>query len=420
MAASSFPRSFVLTLATIGLAARIAFGLGYWVNEMMTRDEIEYLSLARSLVAGQGYVYDEYVRTGPVEPFGRAPGYPVFLALVGGGDPASAGRVPASVKIAQALVGAIGVAVIALAAFRMAGRAPARAAAAIAALFPPLVWIAGFGYSESVFWPIGIALGLIVSHTLEQPRAAIGRWAFVSGMATGGAVMFRAATSPFVGILSVCLVWKRQGRALAAFWLGLVLMLAPWTIRNYVHHGRLVVIASDGGVTFWTGNNPLATGEGDMAANPNLKFAQQDLRANHSGLTEEQLEPVYYREAFGWIRAQPLDWAALMVKKVFYLVVPVGPSYTLHSRRYYAATVVSLGVLLPLAAVGFWRLGPRRARLTGMWLLAAAAVATCLVFFPQERFRIPVIDPALILGASGVWVSGLRSGGKVPAAEAAA
>jgi hypothetical protein len=40
-----------------------------------------------------------------------------------------------------------------------------------------------------------------------------------------------------------------------------------------------------------------------------------------------------------------------------------------------------------------------------MWLLAAAAVATCLVFFPQERFRIPVIDPTLILLASGLWAA---------------
>ena len=54
----------------------------------MNRDEIEYLSLARSLVAGHGYVYDEHVQKGPVEPFGRAPGYPVFLALTGGGESA--------------------------------------------------------------------------------------------------------------------------------------------------------------------------------------------------------------------------------------------------------------------------------------------------------------------------------------------
>jgi 4-amino-4-deoxy-L-arabinose transferase-like glycosyltransferase len=405
MAAGSFPRAFVLIAATIGLAARLAFGLGYWTHERMNRDEIEYLSLARSLVAGHGYVYDEHVQNGPIEPFGRAPGYPVFLALVGGGRASSADAVPASVKAAQSVMGALGVVLIAIAAFRMAGRRPAAAAAAIAAVFPPLVWIAGFAYSESAFWPIGLGLALIVSHTLEQPRATIGRWALLSGLATGGAVMFRAATSPFVGILSLWLIWKRQGLALAALWLGLLLVLTPWTIRNWHHYGRLVVIASDGGVTFWTGNNPLATGEGDMAANPHLKIAQRALQERYPGLSEEQLEPIYYRESLGWIRSHPLDWIGLMFKKAFYLVVPIGPSYTLHSVRYYATSVLSIGLLLPLALLGLWRLGPGRARLAGMWLLAAAAVATCLVFFPQERFRIPVIDPALILCASGVWLT---------------
>jgi hypothetical protein len=67
------------------------------------------------------------------------------------------------------------------------------------------------------------------------------------------------------------------------------------------------VIASDGGVTFWTGNNPLATGEGDMAANPHLKYANSNEGAA-SRLNEEQLEPVYYRESLDWIRSHPLDW----------------------------------------------------------------------------------------------------------------
>jgi len=34
--------------------------------------------------------------------------------------------------------------------------------------------------------------------------------------------------------------------------------------------------------------------------------------------------------------------------------------------------------------------------------LAVSAVAVCILFFPQERFRIPVIDPVLIVCAA-VW-----------------
>jgi 4-amino-4-deoxy-L-arabinose transferase-like glycosyltransferase len=419
MAAGSFPRSFVLAAAAVGLVARLLFGLGYWVGEPLNRDEVEYLSLARSLVAGHGYVYDEHVKKGPVEPFGRAPGYPVFLALVGGGDK-YVETVPASVKIAQAVAGAIGVVLIGVAAFRMAGRRPAMAAAAIAAIHPPLVWVSGYAYSEAVFWPAGLALALLASRTFEMPRQAIWKWALLLGVVTGAAILLRAATLLYVPLVGLWLLWKRQPVAIAAFAVGLAVVLGPWTARNVAHHGRFVIVASDGGVTFWTGNNPLATGEGDMAANPHLKFANLELRNRHPTLNEEQMEPVYYRESLTWIRQHPLDWAILMLKKVFYLVVPIGPSYTIHSPRYYAASVVSVGLMLPLAAFGFWRLGSRRGRLAGMWLLAGAAVATCLVFFPQERFRIPVLDPALILLASGAWLGPRKAAAGAAAGRTAA
>jgi 4-amino-4-deoxy-L-arabinose transferase-like glycosyltransferase len=409
MGGSSFPRAFVLAAAVVGLAARLAFGLGYWVNQELNRDELEYLSLARSLAAGHGLVYDEHVLKGPVEPFGRAPGYPVFLALTGGGA-GYVETVPATVKIAQSIAGAAGVVLIAIAAFRLGGRRPAMAAAAIAAVHPPLVWIAGYAFSEAVFWPVGLALALLASRTLDQPRATMWKWALLCGLLAGGATLLRAATLLFVPLAGGWFAWKRQPAALAAFALGLALVLGPWTARNVAHYGRFVIVASDGGVTFWTGNNALAIGEGDMAANPHLKIASQQLRARHPGVTEEQMEPVYFRESFTWMREHPGDWLVLMLKKVFYLVVPIGPSYTLHSPRYYVASVVSVVLLVPLAVLGLRRLGPRRGRLVGMWLLAAAAVATCLVFFPQERFRIPVLDPALILCASGMWLPAAAAG----------
>ena len=405
MGAGSFPRAFVLAAAAIGLAARLAFGLGYWVDEKLNRDEIEYMSLARSLASGHGYVYDEHVKNGPVQPFGRAPGYPVFLALVGGGVPESVDRVPVSVKIAQSIAGAIGVVLIAVAAFRLAGARSAKAAAAIAAIYPPLMWVAGYAYSESIFWPIGLGLALVMGRALDSPPQQMWKRAIVLGLFAGLSILVRAATLLFVPLSALWLIYKRRWITLAGMALGLVVVLTPWTIRNINFYGHFVLVASDGGVTFWTGNNRLATGEGDMAANPHLKLANQALRGQHPHLNEEQMEPVYYKESIGWIREHPGDWLQLMARKVFYLVVPIGPSYTLHSPRYYWASVVSYGALLPLACLGAWRLGSRRARLAGMWILAAAAVATCLVFFPQERFRIPVIDPALILLASGLWAT---------------
>jgi hypothetical protein len=140
-----------------------------------------------------------------------------------------------------------------------------------------------------------------------------------------------------------------------------------------------------------------------MAANPELKTSNAALRALHPSLTEEQMEPIYYREAFSWILAHPGTWLALEVKKLFYLIVPIGPSYTLHSTRYTVASIVSYGTLLVLAVAGVLRLGRARAHTPGLWLIFASAVAVTLIFFPQERFRIPIIDPTLVVCAAGLW-----------------
>jgi hypothetical protein len=376
------------------------------VDRPLTRDELEYFSLARSLSAGRGFVYDEAMQAASFEPFGRAPGYPAFLALAGGGRDVVA-SVPAAVKIAQAVVGGLGVMLAGLLGAQLAGRRAGAAAAALAASYPPLVWIAAYGFSEALFWPLALAVAWTCDRSLARAGDAL-FFAGAAGLLTGFGILIRPALLLFLPLALGWLLVRRRPAAALLLAAGTAVVVGPWTVRNYLHHERLVLVASDGGVTFWTGNHPLAIGEGDMAANPALKVADRALRAKHPGLSEEELEPIYYREALAWIRAHPLDWLSLEAKKIFYLVVPIGPSYTLHSRLYYVASVASYGVVAALAVVGLVRAGPRRHNLAGLWLLAASAVAVCLVFFPQERFRIPILDPALVVAAGAAWTS--RSG----------
>jgi hypothetical protein len=155
-------------------------------------------------------------------------------------------------------------------------------------------------------------------------------------------------------------------------------------------------------VTFWTGNHPLARGEGDLNANPRLKEAKIALRAAHPELTEQTMEPVYYRESIDWIRSHPVDWLRLEARKLFYFVVPIGPSYSVHSLRYRLTSALSYAALLPVAMVGVLLAGRRRAAVPALWLLLATAGIMCLVFFPQERFRLSMIDPILVVCAGAV------------------
>ena len=125
-------------------------------------------------------------------------------------------------------------------------------------------------------------------------------------------------------------------------------------------------------------------------------------RRAHPNLTSEELEPLYYRDALIWILDHPSAWAALVARKAFYTVVPMGPSYALHSARYRLTSVASYLLVLPCAIVGASRLWRSRRVPVALFLLAGSAVLVCLLFFPQERFRIPIIDPVLIVSAAAL------------------
>lgn len=406
-------RRLIGAAAVAGLVLRLAFGLLYWTGKPLTHDEQEYLALARSVADGRGFVYDASYETGTAQQFGRAPAYPLFLTIIGAGsgEPSSS---PARVKIAQSIVGAMVIWLIGTIALRAAGGVAGVAAAALAAVYPPLVWIGAYVLSETLY--SALALGAVVLLDMAVERAdkqgnarAGGASALGAGLLSGIAILVRPAMLFFLPLAAVWL-WRRRRRSLAvALIVTSVAVVAPWTARNYRVYGRFVLVASEGGVTFWTGNHPLARGEGDLAANPAIKQADITFRAAHPGLSAEELEPLYYRDALRYITANPAWWLGLVARKAFYTIVPVGPSYTLHSMRYLAASVVSYLALLLVALPGVRVVWRSRRRPAALFLLAASTVLVSLVFFPQERFRIPVIDPTLIVLAAAVCARRLEA-----------
>ena len=403
-------RRLTRTLAAALAAAflvRVLFAFLYWVDKPLTHDELEYLSLARNLADGHGFTYDAHeLPDSQPERFGRAPLYPFFLSMVARVT-SGATLVPA-IKIAQAGLGAMTVLLVALVARRAGGDRATAWAAWIAALYPPLAWMSSYMLSETLYTVLAFANVLAFSRLFDRsdseppPPASGWKLGLLTGILGGLAALTRPAHLLFLMLAGLWLLWKRRLPMAAVVAIGAVLVIGPWTIRNYQQYGRVVLIASEGGITFWTGNHPLSPGEGDMAANPAIKLDNQRLRAMHPGLSPEELEPAYYREAIAAIKANPVWWIGLEFKKLFYLWVPVGPSYMLHSRLYRIASWVSYGLLLLPGLAGLAGLWRRRTGPAALWLLLASAILACLTFLPQERFRIPVVDPALIIGAAAL------------------
>jgi len=449
-------RRWIVACVLVGLALRLAFALLYWVDQPLTHDEREYLALARSVARGDGFTYpSDEPSPGTAQQFGRAPGYPLFLAALGITEPFE--HVPRRVQIAQSFVGAIGIWLMAAIAGRVAGPRAAVAAGSIAAVYPPLVWMPAYALSETLYSTLALGAALALtevggwaldvggwglevgknrtpnSHataaevaapaqlttpkptsTSQPPTSAL---AAAAAAVTAAAILVRPAMLFFLPLAAVWMIRRRRAADAVIFLLVAALCVLPWTIRNHRVYGRWIAVASEGGVTFWTGNHPLAVGDGDLAANPDIKRAELAFRAAHPDLTPEQLEPLYYRDALAWIRREPGAWLALMARKAFYTIVPLGPSYAIHSARYFVASVASYLLVLPAAVAGAWRWrimrrgGAPAGTPAALWLMAAATVAAELVFFPQERFRIPIIDPALIVTAALLF-AGFRTNGR--------
>jgi len=403
----------------VGLLLRLAFGLGYWTGKPLTQDEREYLTLAANLAQGRGFAAE--LPGAPASPashvqrFDRGPGYPVFLAPLTWLDAdLRAGRlpdgVPAAVKVVQAVLGAAAILVLAGLVHRVAGDRAAITAAWIAALFPPLVWMPAYALSEQLASILALGCAAWLGAATDGPPADRHRRGNVTpalvaaGLAAGVGALTRPGQLIALPLAALLLASRapdrRSGARRALLFTALALAaIAPWTVRNAVVHGRFIPIAASGGVNFWIGNHREAVGEGDLAANPHLKLRNAEFRARHEGLSEEALEPLYYREATGFIAADPGWWLGLEARKLWYTFVPLGPSYRLHAPRYFWASAVALLMLLPAAVYGLART-PSGTRPAALLTLAAATVLVGLVFFPHERFRLPVMDPALVAAAA--------------------
>jgi len=210
---STRAQRLIMAATVVGFALRLAFAFGYWEHRPLTHDEREYLALARSLAQGKGFVYDAPAsETGTSQQFGRAPGYPAFLALIGAGRE-EFDATPARVKLAQSIVGAVGVWLIGLIGYRAAGARAGIAAAAMAAVYPPLVWICSYVLSEALYSTMALASVVLLNLAIDRAeirRRTAAPLAITAGLAVGFAILVRPVMLLFLPIAALWLIARRR------------------------------------------------------------------------------------------------------------------------------------------------------------------------------------------------------------------
>jgi hypothetical protein len=126
--------------------------------------------------------------------------------------------------------------------------------------FPSVYFSTGFA-SETLFLPLlGLALWTFLMHLRTRSLIALA----IAGIALGWAALTRPFAVLIPPVWIGVLLWARRDAlrkalAPAAILLcGFSLVVLPWTIRNYRVHGRFVLIATNGGSTFYGSNNDWA------------------------------------------------------------------------------------------------------------------------------------------------------------------
>lgn len=392
----------------IALVLRLVFALVYWVDKPLTVDQVEYLLLAGSIAEGRGIDYGTEERR-----LMRSPGYPIFLAAVRVALPGVTG-----VKIAQSLVGALTILLIAAMARRLGGDRTALAAAAIAAVYPPLVFQPAYILSETLYAGLGLSAALLLWRALDQPNQESWQRLVAGGVVAGIATLTRTEFLFFLVCFGVLVLARRRIRPVVIVAAATLVTIAPWPMYNVLVHDRIIFMSSRGGPNLWMGNNPLALGDGDVGSNPPMSREYDRISNAHLELSAEELERVFYDLALQFIGEEPGRWIGLEFRKAFYLLVPVGPSYASRSGLYRVAQASSWLLLLVLAGIG--RRGLRRSAgdLEILGSLVGSVVLTALIFFPLARYRIPIVDPVLIVAAAGLAAQRLHTPARLESGRA--
>ncbi len=188
--------------------------------------------------------------------------------------------------------------------------------------------------------------------------------------------------------------------------------IVPWTVRNQRVHGRFVLVATNGGSTFYGGNNGRVVGEWRMFGNwiSTTDLPHRDrIEAAPDEVSHDKVE---WQLGVDWLREHPGSVPLLLVLKTARLCLWL-PDFDGSSGLDQVLRVVMWAPFLLLVACGARAcLGDRSRRGTAWLALHATLLATFLtawIFWGSPRFRDANLGLLMIYAALGAqWLFHLR------------
>jgi 4-amino-4-deoxy-L-arabinose transferase-like glycosyltransferase len=399
-------RKTLWSLVFLGLVLRVS--AVFVLNDYRNPLTVEYGIVARNLVAGKGFVGAGWL--GPEAPTAlNTPTYPVLLAVwlwLGGPLPFL------GVELFQALLSALLVYLVGRIALYLSGDPLTSLLTAIfVASYPPLVYFCKQISPAIVSTFFTMLSFYLLLRFFEKPTC---KYSVMCGLVFGISLLTEAILVLAIpGAALIAWLWWYKGDRRAVIGKLLVsvvicvLIVLPWTVRNYLVFQRVVPLKTSFGLNLWLGNNPNATGFLYTSTGTQMQDTLSvSMRHYLSTLNEAVRYEVLAREARAWIRSHPKQFLVLTIKRIGYLWW-ISPTYQMTTQNivepryfYEARAVIQLALLLfglGGSILASWK--NRRLLTMSIWWCVAFTIPYAVSVSGNTRYRLPV-EPVLIMLAS--------------------
>ena len=326
----------------------------------------------------------------------QSPGYPIFLSIF---LRLYDGLV--TIWLLNAVLGAMGVGLTYLITHELwQDQGISAISAWIVALYPDLIVYAGIPASENLVIPL--VLGIVLILVRGGSRDDKARWVS-AGLLLGCAFLVRGM---LLGVLALFLIWiwqdvhERRWRVslmpCALLVLSTVLVVSPWTLRNWRAYHAFIPVTTQLGLGLWGGNNPEADGEW---AEEYLRRQEVPTSFNPSvhGLTTRTVEVdqdwFRTRQALKFIGENPKAVLALMVKKfgLFWGIKMDGVyrwSGALDLRLSLLVSTIGHAGMVSLFLAGLLMTYPWSVELRAVLVFTVYMLVLTVVFYFLTRYRL--------------------------------
>lgn len=397
----------LIVILILALALRLAHWLDVREDPFfahLVMDSEEYDRWASEIAAG------DWLGS---EIFFQAPLYPYFLAVVY----SIFGHSLDAVYLIQIVLSLLGIYALFRAGKKMAGEKVGLVAAALSAIYGVFLFYDVQLLKES----LAVTLVCLLFWALVEARERKGLALWIGvGIICGFLSLLRENMLLIVPFL-ILLALRPHERFSAFFLRSLVFVMAvsvvliPVAYRNWKVGGNFLPTTFQGGVNFYIGNNPRATGT-YQPLSPGKQIPAYE-RTEPIRLAEKEmgrsLEPYevsnfWLRKSLDWAKKKPFDFLKLQAKKVrmfwswYEWPDAVDYYYIKQTSLVYKLPLLEFGSISLLALIGLWFVRRRVRVFLPVLLFTVMWMASTVVFFLFSRYRLPAVPGLVLLGAVAV------------------